>query len=317
MRRAAVMLAVATACAVSSGCGKTIQKNGTEQLLASDAVDASISKIDFSALSGQKVYFDTQYLKPVKEIGFVNSNYITSALRQQMVAAKCRLQSKREDADFICEARVGALGNDQNQIVYGIPANNALTAVAAMVPNVPTVPTIPEISVARRERNSAVAKVAVFAYRRETGDPIWQSGTEVSSSDEKDLWLFGAGPFENGTIHEETHLAGSRLWWPFRRKETPRRRDRPTFHGEFVFPVAPPPLPAAPENGVAKDSDSSGEKHADVEKPAAPSKSGIEQAAWETEAAAPDEPKQIPLKALVTAPKLPETVVEEAPSDDD
>ena len=104
-----------------TGCGTTTQRLATEQLLISEAVDSAISRIDFRALSGRKVYLDTTYLGQVKSVGFVNSHYIISSLRQQLTAARCLLQEDREAADIIVEARVGALGTDGHEVTYGVP----------------------------------------------------------------------------------------------------------------------------------------------------------------------------------------------------
>ena len=77
-----------------SGCGTTLTRGATEQLLISDAVDQTVASLDFSTLSGKTVYLDTRYIKNVKGMGFVNADYIISSLRQQMTAANCLLQDK-------------------------------------------------------------------------------------------------------------------------------------------------------------------------------------------------------------------------------
>ena len=194
-----------------AGCGNTNNRNGTEQLLVSDAVDRSVAQLDFSALTGQKVYLDTSYIKNIKGIGFVNSDYIISSLRQQMIAARCLLHTKADDADYIVEARVGTLGTDSHDVTYGIPASNALSAAASIVSAIPTVPTIPEISIAKRTSQNSLAKIVVFAYNRATHEPVWQSGMALAQSTSQDVWLAGAGPFQSGTIYEGPRFAGSRL----------------------------------------------------------------------------------------------------------
>lgn len=151
----------------------------------SDAVDRAISQIDFHELKGQKVYFDTKYivnpkdpqfLATFKGLGFVNAEYIVSSLRQQMVAADLRLQDKIEEADFVVEARLGAVGVDNNEIVYGIPASGPVSSSAAsMIAGTP-LPVIPEISFARKNVQVGAAKVGVFAYDRRTRQPVWQAG---------------------------------------------------------------------------------------------------------------------------------------------
>ncbi len=196
------------------GCGSTQQREATEQLMTSDAVDRSVAQMDFRALSGKKVFFDTAYIKNVKGAGFVNAEYIISSLRQQMVAARCLLQDKQEDADYIVEARIGTLGTDRHEVTYGIPANNVLTAASSYVPNAPPLPSLPELSLAKRNEQLAAAKIGAFAYHRETREPVWQSGVSAIRSTTKDTWILGAGPFQRGDIYGGTQFAGTKLEFP-------------------------------------------------------------------------------------------------------
>lgn len=100
-----VLLGISLACLVAcGGCGTTKAYEATEQLLLSEAVDDSIAHIDFRPMSGYRVFLDTQYIKNVKSLGFVNSDYIISSLRQQVVGAGCLLQDKLEEADLVIEA---------------------------------------------------------------------------------------------------------------------------------------------------------------------------------------------------------------------
>ncbi len=96
-------------------------------------------------------------------------------------------------------------------MVYGIPANNALSSAASLVPSAPVIPIIPEISFARKNNEEAAAKIAVFAYHRETRRPVWQSGVAQARSRAKDTWFFGAGPFQSGTIHDGTQFVDGDL----------------------------------------------------------------------------------------------------------
>jgi hypothetical protein len=196
-------------CAV--GCGTTRETGATKQLVMSDAVDRNIQAIDFRPLTGRKVYLDTSYLRHVKGEAFVNSEYVTSALRQQIVAAGCLIQDNAQEADLIIEARIGTLGADDHAVTFGLPENNALSAAITLIPNSPNVPSIPEIALARRDAREAASKVAAFAYDRETRQPVWQSGVKHSVATARDTWVFGIGPFQGGTIREQTKLAGSKL----------------------------------------------------------------------------------------------------------
>lgn len=216
----------------------------------SDAVDHAISDIDFGAMSGKKVFFDSRYISNVKGVGFVNAEYIISSLRQQMIAADCRLQDEIDDADFIVEARVGALGTNGHEIVYGVPANNGLSAAADFMPNSPAVPAIPELALAKKDANLGAAKVAVFAYERESRRPVWQSGISKAKSTAQDYWFFGAGPFQRGTVYDGTQFAGSRIRVPQENEEGEPIEAPPVLYSEqFFFPRSIAPG-ASPEIGV-------------------------------------------------------------------
>ena len=208
------------ACSVwAMGCGTTKSFTATEQLLMSDAVDSTIAKMDFRAISGHKVFLDTQYVVGAGKVipgvampvNLVNSDYVISGLRQQLTAAGCMLVDTKEQAEVICEARCGALGTDGHSMTYGLPANNFLSTASSVIPGSPSLPTIPEISVAKREMKSAAAKVSVFAYDRETREPLWQSGIAQAGSSARDTWILGVGPLQYGTIYNGTRFAGKRL----------------------------------------------------------------------------------------------------------
>ncbi|MEZ6060499.1 MAG: DUF6655 family protein [Planctomycetaceae bacterium] len=206
--------------ALICGCGTTQQRAGTEQLLLSDSVDRSVDLIDFSVFANRKVYLDARYIQPVKGDVFVNSDYIISSLRQKLITSGCLLQTSLEAADYVLEARVGALGLDALEVTYGIPASNALATAANAVTGVPGVPTIPEISVGKRNAATSTTKIVAFAYHRETGTPVWQSGSAVARADAKDSWLLGAGPLQRGSIYKTPRFAGLRLKMPFKRRPT-------------------------------------------------------------------------------------------------
>ncbi len=232
------------------GCGTTKTRLATEQLLVSDAVDQAVADIDFSVMAGQNVFFDAQYINNIKGIGFVNSEYIISSLRQQMVAADCRLQEAEEDADFVVEARVGTLGTNGHEIVYGVPANNAISAAAQIVPNTPSIPAIPELALAKRDNHLGAAKIAVFAYERESRRPVWQSGTSKAKSTAQDFWIFGAGPFQRGSVYDGTQFAGSRLRAPQEDENGEPTKSSPVAYKEqFFFPRSNVPR-KNPEIGV-------------------------------------------------------------------
>jgi hypothetical protein len=212
-RSVGVRLATLVLLSALAGCGTTrstdTSRTATEQLLISDAVDRAVSDINFRVLAGRKVHLDPQFLKVANPVDhqFADNQYLTSTLRQHLLASGCVLEEKREDADFIVEVRSGALGTDRHELLYGIPATNL--GALAPVPGVPTA--IPEIPFAKRTSQRGVAKLAVFAYERATGEPVWQSGVSQYASNSRNVWVLGIGPFQSGTIFRGTNFAGREL----------------------------------------------------------------------------------------------------------
>ncbi len=217
---------------LSAGCGTTqwsdTSRTATEQLLISDAMDRAVARMDFRAVAGKKVYLDDDPLKKATD-----SAYLVSMLRQHMLASGCCLMEKREQADYVVEVRAGAVGTDRRDVTFGIPATSALSAM----PGGAVAPTIPEMPLANKTEQRAVVKIAMFAYNRRTGRPVWQSGTVPVESKAKNLWLLGAGPFERGTIYEGTGFNGQPLEIPLvDDEENPvEASDRLAVTGEAYF----------------------------------------------------------------------------------
>jgi hypothetical protein len=235
------------------GCGTTrssdTNRTATEQLLISNAIDLAVQSVDLKTLSGQSVFLDDSRLGEV-----VDRNYLISTLRQHLLASGCKLRDERAQADYIVEARAGAVGTDRNDLLFGVPSTN----VPQIFPVQP-VPgaVIPEIPIAKRRDQKGIAKIGVFAYHRETGTPVWQSGLVHQESSSNDVWILGAGPFQRGTIYDGTAFAGKALGGDEEDEEAaPRRLPAVGLAQESTFttpkqlakaieaPAVPPPAPA-------------------------------------------------------------------------
>lgn len=199
----AMAMALAACLCLASGCSITKSRLATEQLVVSDAVDSAVAQIDFSPLSGQKVFFDTKYLNNARLPGNSNVEYVISSMRQQMLAYDLRLADKMDDANVVVEARVGTLGNDGNEVTYGIPGNAALSTASMFLPAPVSAPTMPELSLGRRNHQWGAAKLGVFAYDRTTQERIWQAGVTTGTSQARDLWVLGVGPFQRGRTYDK------------------------------------------------------------------------------------------------------------------
>ena len=121
--------------------------------------------------------------------------------------------------------------------------------LGGMFPLAPS--SIPEIPLMKRTGQQGVCKIAVFAYERKTGQPVWQSGTRQVVSKAKDIWFFGTGPFQQGTIYEGTKFAGDKLTVPLPGKnEPPKKPDNVEVAREMVF-ADPAPAAAASTQQIA------------------------------------------------------------------
>ncbi len=226
---------VAAPLALALGCGTTrlsdSARTATEQLLISTAVDRAINQIDLEPMTGKSIFFDTQYLA-----GTTDEKYVTSSLIQHLLSYGCILKEKREDADYVLVARSGAVGTNRHDVMVGVPSVN-LPSITAIT-GVPS--SIPEIPFAKTTEQTGVAKLALFAYNRQSGRAYWQSGVFPVASNAKDTWFLGAGPFQQGSIYDGTNFAGSRLIKPFRSKpqvEPPKPRIPVTAEAIFSEPT--------------------------------------------------------------------------------
>lgn len=187
-----------------AGCGTVkmshTARTGTEQLLLTDAWDQALAKIDFRPLTGVPVFLDTTNATAIDQ------GWITSSLRQAMLTQGVLLRTKAEQAQWIVEARVGAYGTDSNDWLLGI----SQTTIPPTFSGVPT-GTIPEIALAKKTDQIGVAKLALFAYDRTSGQLVWTSGTAQAGSNAKNVFLGGVGPIKSGSIYRRPEFMGVEL----------------------------------------------------------------------------------------------------------
>jgi hypothetical protein len=226
-----VLPAVLTTVACT-GCGKAMwsdsKRAATQQLLISDAIERTVMKLDLQPLAGRKVFLETTVLSDVDDAA-----YLSATLQHQMLDCGCVLAEKREDAEIVLQARAGALGTDRSEVLIGIPATQ--------VEFVGNGTTLPEIALAKKTDQRAVAKISLFAYWRDTGLPVWQSGSKHVASDSRSRWFLGAGPFQNGPIHDRTEFAGSRILikpGSDMEEDADRVATAATINEPYLFPAA-------------------------------------------------------------------------------
>ena len=266
-RAAAPLLCAAALACAGAGCGKTVTREATRQLLTADSIDRAVAQVDFSPFAGKSVFLDTDLLehKKLDAVGVGAQNYLIGSLRQSLMASGAKLEAAAGSAEYVIEARAGAVGADSHEVIYGMPESNLLNAAAQAVPNAPPLPSIPEISLAKQSQDLSSTKLALFAYHRQRRAIVWQSGEAAANSRASHTWLLGAGPFEKGQIYDGTRFAGERvrLTPKWLRGEDPPEPGRPAdpeaaladYDAPRVYgfgdppPPAPAPVPAAPADG--------------------------------------------------------------------
>lgn len=250
-------LSMSAALAVAaSGCGSTkvtgTARTGTEQLLLTSAWDKALHRVDFRPLTGVPVYLDTTHVTAVDQ------GWVISSLRQAMLSQGVLIRAKPEQAQYIVEAAVGAYGTDEDSFLLGVPQ----TTVPNVMPGVPS-GTIPEVTLAKRSRQQAVAKLSLFAYDRASGVLVWNSGTMLDKADTKDVYIGGFGPIKSSTVTPGTEVAGIKL--PLGEGEGPANAavggglddDAPAGRkGRRARALSPDPLPGADAPSNLSDLDS-------------------------------------------------------------
>lgn len=182
-----------------SGCGTTkfsdTGRTATEQLLISSAMEDLVDQYDYSRLAGLKVFIKTAN-------SATDGDYLKSLVRQQLAANGAFIKDEESAADYIVEIAPGVVGTNRYELMYGIPE----TTIPA-IGSVTSATSIPEFALIKRTDQKAQVKLRMWAYNKTTGAIIWQSGINTTSSQIRDRWIFGAGPFTTATYDD----AGLRL----------------------------------------------------------------------------------------------------------
>ncbi len=200
------------------GCGTTkfsdTSRTATEQLLISSAMEELVDEYDYSRLLGLKVFVKTANSS-------TDVDYLKSLVRQQLAANGAFVKDGEDSADYIVEIAPGAVGTNRYELMYGIPE----TTIPALG-TITSATSIPEFALIKRTDQKAQVKLRMWAYNKTTGAIIWQSGVDTKSSQIRDRWVFGAGPFTTATYDK----AGMRLGGD---RALPQRKEN-GFEGEDV-----------------------------------------------------------------------------------
>ncbi len=184
----AVVLGVVTvACAgCASGKSSNTARTGMEQLLISNAVDQSLDKVNFTPFAGRKVFVDEKYLE------CVDKNYVAASLRHRLLRAGAALVPTADAADVVIEPRSGGVGTDTKDVFVGIPEIT-----------LPGMLTLPEIRLLTRSSQTGTAKIGIVAIDQSTNTALGDGGYSLARADDNNWFVFGMGPYQNGSVKEE------------------------------------------------------------------------------------------------------------------
>ena len=193
LKSTAMLLVVGLAVAIT-GCTNTSTSNtartAKEQLLLSNAVDQSLDKVDFTPLSGQKVFVDDKYLE------CVDKNYVVGSVRHRVMRAGGALAAATDDADVIMELRSGGVGTDSTEMYVGVPS---LPLPAGMQ--------TPEIRFSERKSQFGYSKLGLVLFDAKTKAVLGDGGMSMAQSDDNNWFVLGMGPWQNGTLKSDVSTA--------------------------------------------------------------------------------------------------------------
>lgn len=190
-RRSAVLVLVVLG---SVGCTSTTTSNtartAKEQMLLSNAVDQSLAKIDFTPLSGQRVFVEEKYLD------CVDKGYVVGSIRHQVLRTGAILAASADDADVVMEIRSGGVGTDLTEAFIGIPEIT-----------LPGMVTLPEVRFSERKTQYGYSKLGLVLYDAKTKAVLGDGGMSLAQADDNNWSVLGIGPWQNGSLKSDVATA--------------------------------------------------------------------------------------------------------------
>lgn len=184
-----------------AGCGTTkvtgTPRTGTEQVLLTNAWDDALRQVDFGPLKDVPVYVDPAHVQAADQ------GWVVSSIKRALLTNGAMLRAKPELAQCIVEASVGAYGTDEYNWLLGVPQ----TTIPAVMPGIPS-GTIPEMPFVKKSQQHAVAKLALYAYDRNTGRVVWNPPPVLATASAKDIFIGGVGPIQSGSIRHNHRRVG-------------------------------------------------------------------------------------------------------------
>ena len=183
-----ILITVTTLLGCSTYQTSDTARTALEQLLISNAVDQSLNAVDFSALRDSRVYLEEKYLDGV------DKNYVIATVRHRILNEGVGLVSKSEDSDITIEIRSGAIGTDKRETFVGIPQLSIPLPLPVQIPEVPLFTTTTQFG---------TAKIGLVAYETNSRQVVHGGGTSLGRSIDNNMYVFGMGPINRGSIRDE------------------------------------------------------------------------------------------------------------------
>jgi hypothetical protein len=161
-------------------------RTGLEQLLISNAVDQSLQKVSFQPIEGAAVHLKTDLLD------CVDKNYVILQTKSKLLASRCTLVDKPEDADVQLEIASGAVGTDRTELVVGTPE----------IP-LGLMGSVPKVNFYERNKAMGTAKLSILATDMKSKQAVINSGFSLARSDHQHWNAMGVGPVLSGSVAKQ------------------------------------------------------------------------------------------------------------------
>jgi hypothetical protein len=138
-------------------------RTALEQLVLSRSSDLAMDGVDLSWVNGKKIYVEEKYFDSYDKA------YVIGLIRQHLNEAGGLLMKADDKADLIVEIRSGGLGMDTSETMVGIPSLSIPVPLSGSLQT-------PEIAFYKNTKANAIAKFALFAYARDSGEFVHSVG---------------------------------------------------------------------------------------------------------------------------------------------
>ncbi len=152
-----VVCVVVVYCGCTTVRESTPSRTATEQLLLSTATEHALEDQRFPWLEGKKTFVDDRFFE-----SYDKGNAV-SAIRERIAASGAFLVKTQEYADVVVEVRSPVLSMDNSDTILGIPAMSLPIVLTGMPIQTP------EIALYKAKKSNTLAKFALFAYERPSG----------------------------------------------------------------------------------------------------------------------------------------------------